>query len=173
MIDIIKKRKFLHTIKEMSNFMNNIDEELKLENQLCFYFYAASRAITRYYHPYIEEMGLTYTQYLTMLVLWETESMNARELGERLYLDSGTLTPLLKRLEEKGYISRRRSSEDERQLVVTLTEQGKELKQTVYPIYKRMEEFRAYDENEAKAEMELLRVGLERMNEAIAKRDNK
>lgn len=153
--------------------MDNYNEELKLENQLCFYFYAASRAITRYYHPFIEEMGLTYTQYLTMLVLWETESMNARDLGERLYLDSGTLTPLLKRLEEKEYISRRRSSEDERQLVITLTEKGRQLKEEIYPIYKRMEEFRAYNDTEAKIEMELLRSGLARMNEAIAKRDEK
>lgn len=153
--------------------MDNYNEELKLENQLCFYFYAASRAITRYYHPFIEEMGLTYTQYLTMLVLWETESMNARDLGERLYLDSGTLTPLLKRLEEKEYIGRRRSSEDERQLVITLTEKGRQLKEEIYPIYKRMEEFRAYNDTEAKIEMELLRSGLARMNEAIAKRDEK
>lgn len=153
--------------------MDNKYDELKLENQLCFYFYAASRAITRYYHPYIEEMGLTYTQYLTMLVLWETESMNARDLGERLYLDSGTLTPLLKRLEEKEYISRRRSSEDERQLVVTLTEKGKQLREEIYPIYKRMEKFRAYNDTEARIEMELLRSGLDRMNEAIAQRDEK
>lgn len=153
--------------------MDNIDEELKLENQLCFYFYAASRAITRYYHPFIEEMGLTYTQWLTMLVLWETERMNARDLGERLFLDSGTLTPLLKRLEEKEYIDRRRSVDDERQLVVSLTEKGRELKSIIYPIYKKMEEFQPYSETEAKIQMELMKTGLKRLNEEIARRDGK
>ena len=86
--------------------MNDKDEVLKLENQLCFLLYACARATTRYYRPYLEEMGLTYTQYLAMLVLWDEKQINLKTLGERLYLDSGTLTPVLKRLEEKGYITR-------------------------------------------------------------------
>ncbi len=85
--------------------MNHRGEALKLEKQLCFLLYACARATTRYYRPYLDEMGLTYTQYLTMLVLWEEKQINVKTLGERLYLDSGTLTPVLKRLEEKGYIT--------------------------------------------------------------------
>lgn len=108
--------------------MNNCDA-LKLENQLCFPLYACSKEIVRRYKPYLDELDLTYTQYITMMVLWEEDEINVKELGRKLYLDSGTLTPLLKKLEAKGYITRSRSKEDERNLVVKITDSGKALKE--------------------------------------------
>ncbi len=103
-------------------------ESLKLGNQLCFPLYACSKEIIRKYKPYLDDIDLTYTQYITMMVLWEKKTVNVKTLGECLYLDSGTLTPVLKKLESKGYITRERSSEDERNLVVTITEEGETLK---------------------------------------------
>ncbi len=109
-------------------------EGLKLENQLCFPLYACSKEIVRLYKPYLDEIDLTYTQYITMMVLWEKESLGVKELGEALYLDSGTLTPLLKKLEAKGLVKRQRCEEDERCLLVSLTEKGKGLKDKALPI---------------------------------------
>ena len=100
----------------------------KLDNQLCFPLYAASRELIKSYRPFLDEVGLTYTQYITMMVIWETGRINVKELGDRLYLDSGTLTPVLKSLEAKGYINRRRSKEDERILNVEITEAGELLR---------------------------------------------
>lgn len=102
---------------------------LKLENQLCFPLYACAKEIVRRYKPYLDELDLTYTQYITMLVLWEKNKMNVKELGDCLYLDSGTLTPVLKKLEAKKYITRERSREDERNLMITITPEGKKLKE--------------------------------------------
>lgn len=102
---------------------------LKLENQLCFSLYACSKEIVRRYKPLLAQLDLTYTQYLTMMVLWEVEETNVKDLGQRLYLDSGTLTPVLKKLEHKGYISRERSSQDERNLVIRITEAGRRLRE--------------------------------------------
>ena len=104
-------------------------EQLKLENQLCFPLYAAAKEVVRKYKPYLDELDLTYTQYITMMVLWENESMNVKELGSKLYLDSGTLTPLLKKLESKGYITRSRCKEDERNLIIQITYKGDKLKE--------------------------------------------
>ncbi len=101
---------------------------LKLENQLCFPLYACSREIVKKYTPFLEKLDLTYTQYIVMMVMWEKKSVNVKELGESLYLDSGTLTPLLKKLESKGFITRVRSNKDERNVVVTITEIGEKLK---------------------------------------------
>lgn len=101
---------------------------LKLENQLCFPLYACSKEIIKRYKPYLNEIDLTYTQYIVMIVLWEKEEINIKTLGERLYLDSGTLTPLLKKLETKGYIKRNRLETDERNLNLVITEKGKKLK---------------------------------------------
>ena len=101
---------------------------LKLENQLCFPLYACSRHMIRLYKPYLDKLDLTYTQYITMMVLWERKAVTVKELGIELYLDSGTLTPLLKKLEEKGLVTRRRSEEDERNLIVSVTEKGERLK---------------------------------------------
>ena len=109
--------------------MNELDfTSLKLNSQLCFPLYAASREVIRQYRPFLDELDLTYTQYITMLVFWEVGSINVKELGRRLYLDSGTLTPLLKSLEAKGYVHRSRSKNDERVLIVELTEEGEALK---------------------------------------------
>lgn len=115
-------------------------EQLKLKNQLCFPLYAAAKEVVRKYKPYLDELDLTYTQYITMMVLWENESMNVKELGSMLYLDSGTLTPLLKKLEAKGYISRTRCKEDERNLIIEITPSGEALKEKAAKIPKEMEE---------------------------------
>jgi MarR family transcriptional regulator, organic hydroperoxide resistance regulator len=101
---------------------------LLLDNQLCFALYSTSLAMTRVYKPLLDEIGLTYPQYLAMLVLWEEDGLMVSELGERLYLDSGTLTPLLKRLETSGLIARIRAVEDERRVHITLTAPGRKLK---------------------------------------------
>ena len=103
-------------------------EPLKLSNQLCFPLYACSREMIKLYKPFLDELGLTYTQYITMMVLWEHKAMTVKGLGQELYLDSGTLTPLLKKLEEKGLVTRRRSELDERNLIVTITESGEAMK---------------------------------------------
>jgi DNA-binding MarR family transcriptional regulator len=103
-------------------------DSLKLENQLCFPLYATAKEIVRKYKPFLEEIDLTYTQYITMMVMWEEEEINVTHLGEKLYLDSGTLTPLLKKLEKKGYITRQRSKDDERTLDVKVTEEGLKLR---------------------------------------------
>ena len=110
--------------------MENQDkyESLKLSNQLCFPLYACSKEIIRKYKPYLDDIDLTYTQYIAMMVLWEKKTVNVKMLGECLYLDSGTLTPVLKKLESKGYITRARSNEDERNLVVSITPEGEKLK---------------------------------------------
>ena len=100
-------------------------EALKLQNQLCFPLYACSKELTRQYGPYLKECGLTYTQYIVMMVMWEKETVSSRELAECLHLDYGTLTPVLKRLEQAGYLRRERSGEDERLLTLTLTDTGK------------------------------------------------
>ncbi|MBQ7616382.1 MAG: MarR family transcriptional regulator [Butyrivibrio sp.] len=113
-------------------------ESLKLGNQLCFPLYACSKEIIRKYKPYLDNIDLTYTQYITMMVLWEKKTVNVKTLGECLYLDSGTLTPVLKKLESKGYITRVRSSEDERNLVVTITEEGEALKDLALDIPSEM-----------------------------------
>ncbi len=104
------------------------NDMLKLDNQLCFPLYAASREIIKLYHEPLSKIGLTYTQYITMMVLWEEKRINVKDLGKRLFLDSGTLTPLLKVLEKDGYITRTRSKEDERVLVVELSKEGAQLK---------------------------------------------
>lgn len=99
-------------------------EALKLENQLCFPLYACAREVVKRYKPFLDDIDLTYTQYVTMMVLWEKPSVTSKEIGERLHLDSGTLTPVIKKLAEKGLVTRARSAEDERNLVVALTNAG-------------------------------------------------
>lgn len=107
--------------------MNKYDA-LKLENQICFPLYACAKEIVRRYKPFLDEIDLTYTQYITMMVMWEKESITVKDLGEHLYLDSGTLTPVLKALEKKGFVARNRSKEDERVLIVSITEEGMALR---------------------------------------------
>ena len=110
------------------------DEWLKLDNQLCFALYSASHAFTRVYKPLLDALGLTYPQYLAMMLLWEQDGQTVGALGERLYLESSTLTPLLKRMEAAGYIERRRSAEDQRQVHVYLTEAGRALREKALSI---------------------------------------
>ena len=105
-----------------------MEEKLKLENQLCFPLYACSKEVIKRYKPILDELDLTYTQYITMMVLWEYGSINVKNLGDMLFLDSGTLTPLLKKLESKGYITRNRDKNDERNLIISITDSGKKLK---------------------------------------------
>jgi len=102
--------------------------KLQLENQLCFSIYATSREITKVYRPLLNQLGVTYPQYLALLVLWEHGTVSVKEIGELLYLDSGTLTPMLKRMEDQGLVIRKRSNEDERVVFISLTNKGKELR---------------------------------------------
>lgn len=111
---------------------------LKLENQLCFPMYAASKEIIRRYKPFLEDLDLTYTQYIVMLVLWEEKESNVKSLGEKLFLDSGTLTPLLKKLEDKGYITRTKLSSDERNLIIKITKVGEKLREKAKDIPMKM-----------------------------------
>ena len=103
--------------------------QLLLDNQLCFPLYAASRAVTRRYTPLLRKLNLTYTQDITMLALWEQDGVTVNELGQRLYLDSGTMTPLLKKLESQGLVARARDAEDERRVIVRLTDTGRALRE--------------------------------------------
>ncbi len=114
--------------------MSDKYDTLKLGNQLCFPLYACSKEIVKRYKPFLEEIDLTYTQYITMMVLWEHKQMNVKELGSYLYLDSGTLTPVLKKLEQKGYLTRKRNEKDERVLDVAITETGEALKERAVEI---------------------------------------
>ena len=105
------------------------DWPLRLDNQICFAIYSTAHAFNRVYKPLLDRLGLTYPQYLVMLVLWERDGVPVKDIGERLYLDSGTLTPLLKRLEASGLVKRTRSTEDERQVLIALTPQGQALRE--------------------------------------------
>ena len=104
-------------------------EIMKLNNQLCFPLYAAARNVTSLYTPWLKPLGLTYTQYITFLVLWEKDGISVSEIGSRLMLDNGTLSPMLKKMEQEGYIERNRSREDDRVVIITLTEQGRDLQE--------------------------------------------
>ena len=109
-------------------------DALKLENQLCFPLYAAAREVVKRYRPYLDEMDITYTQYITMMVMWEQKEITVKALGEKLFLDSGTMTPVLKSLESKGYVTRKRSTTDERSVSVFLTNRGDALKEKAVDI---------------------------------------
>ncbi len=104
-----------------------IKEEFKLDNQLCFRLYTASRLLTQAYHPLLSEHGLTYPQYLVLLVLWEKDAQPVNDIAKRLYLETNTVTPLLQRMEKEGVLSRKRGEKDARQMIVTLTKKGKDL----------------------------------------------
>ena len=136
----------------------NIEDKydaVRLENQLCFPLYACAKEIVRRYKPYLDELDLTYTQYIVMMVLWEEKEINVRDLGKRLYLDSGTLTPLLKRLEQKGLVARQRDSKDERVLRIKSTTEGDSLREKAVEIPHKMAGCMALDEKDAK---ELYRI---------------
>ena len=111
---------------------------LRLDQQLCFPLYACARETIKLYTPFLDQLDLTYTQYIAMMVLWEKNTLSVKELGEALYLDSGTLTPLLKKMEAKGLLTRRRSTEDERSLLVSLTEEGLALRERALSVPAQM-----------------------------------
>ena len=117
------------------------DSALKLENQLCFPLYACSKEVVRRYKPLLDRLDLTYTQYLAMMVIWEQREVSVKDLGECLFLDSGTLTPVLKKLEAKGYVTRERSKADERNLVIRSTALGDKLKEKALKVPQRMEKY--------------------------------
>ncbi len=119
--------------------MSDLYDALKLENQLCFPLYACSREIIKQYKPYLDRIDLTYTQYISMMVLWEHKRINVKEMGTLLHLDSGTLTPLLKKLEQKGLITRNRDLSDERSVIISITEQGESLKEAAVTIPQQMQ----------------------------------
>ena len=109
---------------------NDNKEAMKLENQLCFPLYAAARRVVGLYTPYLKPLGLTYTQYIVLLVLWENDGLTVGQICEKLMLDSGTITPLLKKLQSEGYIEKKRSAGDDRVVIVTLTGEGRKLQET-------------------------------------------
>lgn len=114
------------------------NDSLLLDNQICFAIYACSREMTKLYRPLLQELGLTYTQYVTMLALWEQDEVTVSALGDRLYLDSGTLTPLLKKLESAGLVTRTRDKNDERSVLIALTEQGRKLREQAVDIPEKL-----------------------------------
>jgi DNA-binding MarR family transcriptional regulator len=129
--------------------MNKAFDPVKLENQLCFPLYAAAKEVVSRYKPFLDEIGLTYTQYIAMMVLWEHRTVTVKELGERLYLDSGTLTPLLKRLEAKGLLTRERSAEDERVVNVIITDAGVKLREQAVEVPAKMAKCMPLSQEEA------------------------
>ncbi|MBQ1613308.1 MAG: MarR family transcriptional regulator, partial [Selenomonas sp.] len=130
---------------------------LRLEDQICFPLYACSREIIKAYRPHLDRLGLTYTQYITMAVLWEAKQVSVKELGKKLHLDSGTLTPLLKKLERKGYLKRERSRQDERVVIVCITEDGQKLKQQAEGVPQAMlAQMSAFSQSDAKELYRLL-----------------
>lgn len=142
--------------------MNNYDV-LKLENQLCFPLYAASKEIVRRYKPFLDELDMTYTQYITMMVLWEHKELTVKELGKYLYLDSGTLTPLLKTMEKKEWVTRCRSKDDERVLNVSITEQGEALREKAVKVPAQISACINLDKEEAQLLYRILHKMLDTM----------
>lgn len=143
--------------------------QLDLDAQLCFPLYAATRAVTRAYGPLLREFGLTYPQYLTLLALWgEDEPLSVGELGHRLRLDSGTLTPVLKRLEQAGYVTRVRDADDERRVLVAVTADGRDLQEQVSDVPLRLVESLGLDASESRELRRLLGNLLERLDAEVA-----
>lgn len=139
-------------------------DALKIENQLCFPLYACAREVVKRYTPFLDEIDLTYTQYIVMMVLWDRKSMTVKELGQILYLDSGTLTPLLKKLETKGFLNRKRSEVDERNLIVTITEQGEDLREKAVTVPEKISQCVVLEPEEAMMLYRLLYKLLDQMN---------
>lgn len=137
---------------------------LKLDNQLCFPLYACSREVVKRYTPYLDKLGLTYTQYVAMMVLWEHKNVTVKQAGVYLHLDSGTLTPLFKRLEEKGLVTRSRSQTDERSLIVSLTKQGEALREQAVQIPEKIATCITLDAGEAAQLYSLLHKLLEQLS---------
>ncbi len=131
-------------------------DSLKLENQVCFPLYAASREVIKRYHPFLTELDITYTQYITLMVLWEDKKISVKDLGKKLFLDSGTLTPVLKNLESRGFITRKRCAEDERILIAEITPSGMELREKAVEVPYKMANCSTLDEKDAKELYRLL-----------------
>ena len=129
--------------------MSDKYDVLKLENQICFPLYAVSKEIVRRYTPFLDEIELTYTQYIVMMVMWEYKEVSVKELGKKLFLDSGTLTPLLKKLETKGLVTRERSKTDERFLSVCITDEGMKLREKAVEIPAKLGSCISLDEQDA------------------------
>jgi DNA-binding MarR family transcriptional regulator len=127
----------------------NTYDALKLENQICFPLYAASREIIKKYRPFLDKIGLTYTQYIAMMVLWEEKSITVKALGKKLFLDSGTLSPVIRSLEEKDFVTKTRDKNDERNVIIAVTKNGEELKEKAKEIPQRIAECVAMDKNDA------------------------
>lgn len=133
-----------------------MNDRLKLENQLCFPLYACAKGVIRRYTPLLEPFGLTYTQYIAMMVLWEHRSITIRDMGRLLFLDSGTLTPLLKKMEKSGWLTRSRQTEDERVVVISLTEKGEQLQEQLSEVPIKMAQCVKLEQQEAMQLYELL-----------------
>lgn len=140
-----------------------MNEMLKLENQLCFPLYACAKEVVRRYTPLLEPLGLTYTQYIAMMVLWEHKSITVKELGKKLYLDSGTLTPMLKKMEKAGWLVRERSKSDERVVVVTIAPEGERLQEKAADVPLKMSRCVKLADDEAAQLYSLLNVLLKEM----------
>ena len=133
-----------------------MNDRLKLENQLCFPLYACAKEVIRRYTPLLEPFGLTYTQYIAMMVLWEHRSITIRDMGRLLFLDSGTVTPLLKKMEKSGWLTRSRQTEDERVVVISLTEKGEQLQEQLSEVPIKMAQCVKLEQQEAMQLYELL-----------------
>lgn len=143
--------------------MTNRYEALRLENQLCFPLYAVSREIVKKYTPFLDKIGLTYTQYIAMMVLWAEQEITVKELGTRLFLDSGTVTPVLKALEKKGLAVRRRSTEDERVVYAVITEAGMDLREQAVEIPAQVGACVPLDQEDAAALYTILHKMMEKL----------
>lgn len=135
---------------------NRTIDPLKLENQLCFPLYVAAKEIVKKYRPLLEPLGLTYTQYIAMMVMWEKKSVTVGQLGEKLCLDTGTLTPMLKKMQASGLVERKRSQTDERSVIVTITERGEELKAKAADVPLKMAQCVHLDPDDAMKLLEIL-----------------
>lgn len=140
-----------------------MNEMLKLENQLCFPLYACAKEVVRRYTPLLEPLGLTYTQYIAMMVLWEHKSITVKEMGKKLYLDSGTLTPMLKKMEKAGWLVRERSKSDERVVIVTIAPEGERLQEKAADVPLKMSRCVKLADDEAAQLYSLLNVLLKEM----------
>ena len=153
------KSNFLEVVVSKTKY-----DALKIENQLCFPLYACAREVVKRYTPFLDEIDLTYTQYIVMMVLWDKKAVTVKELGQILYLDSGTLTPLLKKLEAKGYLTRKRSQADERNLIVTISERGESLREKAVEVPGKLAQCVALEPEEAMTLYQILYKLLEQMN---------
>jgi len=147
------------------------DEQLKLNNQICFPIYSVSRLITKAYKPFLEEMALTYPQYLVLLVLWENDNISMNKIGEKLLLNTNTLSPLVKRMEKMELLRRKRSEKDERSVFIQLTEKGKELKNKAVPIPEKLLNT-LLTEDVSHTEIMLLKDTLNKWSDILSEKQN-